>query len=228
MSDGLNRRESGFTLAEIVLGGMVLAVAAAAILGAYIGQATLNEHSRNLSAAIHDANRVIELIRQQDATCTTPSIAPPDPDGPGALVAPTSWNAWMDQVTTWPQANAYYSPRGKSVPTANPSNEERIVVTCTDRDGYTGAASVCGTGGAPAQVGTGEWQTQAGTTTFNPLRVTVAVCWRHRGRTIGECGWNGAALTSTAADEAANTVPNDTANVFESPAMLTTLVTCRG
>jgi len=49
----------GFTLAEVVLGGMALTVAIAAILGAYIGQLTLNEHARNLSAAIQDANWVI-------------------------------------------------------------------------------------------------------------------------------------------------------------------------
>jgi type II secretory pathway pseudopilin PulG len=53
-----------------------------------------------------------------------------------------------------------------------------------------------------------------------PLTVTVAVCWRHRNRTLGECTWNGAVL-----------VPNPGAGgdllVTESPAMLSTLMACR-
>jgi len=53
----------------------------------------------------------------------------------------------------------------------------------------------------------------------NPLQVTVAVCWRHRSRTIGECQWTGAAFTDTEVGDGDGTV--------ESPAMLTTLVTCR-
>lgn len=54
-----------------------------------------------------------------------------------------------------------------------------------------------------------------------PLTVTVAVCWRQRGRTLGECAWNGAALT-------ANPGAGGNPAVTESPAMLSTLVTCRG
>ena len=52
----------------------------------------------------------------------------------------------------------------------------------------------------------------------DPITVTVAVCWRSRGRVIGECLWNGAAL-----------VPNDAdANgTFTSPTMLSTRLTCR-
>ena len=54
----------------------------------------------------------------------------------------------------------------------------------------------------------------------DPVQVTVAACWRHRGRTLGECAWNGAALS-----------PNPAAGgdpaVTESPAMLSTLVSCR-
>jgi len=70
-------------------------------------------------------------------------------------------------------------------------------------------------------------QNQGGTMTCaandNPIRVTVAVCWRHRNRTIGECTWNGANLV---ADENV-VVAADTPNVIDSPVMLTTLVTCR-
>ena len=54
----------------------------------------------------------------------------------------------------------------------------------------------------------------------NPLQVTVAVCWRHRERTIGECTWNGSAL-------AANPAAGGDTTITESPAMLSTLMTCR-
>jgi hypothetical protein len=55
----------------------------------------------------------------------------------------------------------------------------------------------------------------------DPVAVTVAACWRHRGRVVGECIWDGATLT-----------PNPGAGgdplVTESPASLSTLITCRG
>ena len=54
----------------------------------------------------------------------------------------------------------------------------------------------------------------------NPLTVTVAVCWRQRERTVGECTWNGAALT-------ANPGAGGDPEVTESPAQLSTLLTCR-
>ena len=54
----------------------------------------------------------------------------------------------------------------------------------------------------------------------NPLTVTAAVCWRQRQRTIGECTWNGAAL-------AANPGAGGDPAVTESPAQLSTLLTCR-
>ena len=53
-----------------------------------------------------------------------------------------------------------------------------------------------------------------------PLTVTAAVCWRERSRTIGECTWNGASL-------AANPGAGGNPAVTESPAMLSTFMTCR-
>jgi hypothetical protein len=50
----------------------------------------------------------------------------------------------------------------------------------------------------------------------DPLEVTVAVCWRHRGRLIGTCVPNGAALAD---DPDGNT---------SSPVLLTSQITCRG
>ena len=192
------RRESGFTLVEVLLGGITLAIVTSAILGAYIGQITLNEHARNLSLVIQDANRIIEQIRQQNTTCTSPNVIPP---------AGTSWNAWLEAQVP-----------GKSITSATPNVAERILVTCSHRDGP--ASGLCGSN----QAGAGEWTNPAGNTTHDPLRVTVAVCWRHRNRTIGECTWNGAALVP---DDAV-AMPNDTLGAIDSPAMLTTLVTCRG
>ena len=184
---------SGFTLIEVVLGAMTLAVAIAAILGAYLGQLTLNEHARNISLAVHDANRVIEQMRQENTPCTVFT----SPLRPEIVPAVASWNAWMDGAG---------GP--KSLP--NAAAEERIVVTCQRADG---------TASCPAnQMGT-EWHAAGPAGLLDPLRVTVAVCWRHRERVIGECAWNGAAL---------NANDTDADGVIESPAMLTTLVTCRG
>ena len=183
-------------MAEVLLGGVALAVAIAAILGAYLGQITLSEHARNLQLATQDANRVMEQLRQRNIGCGgSPSAAPTD--------AAASWNAWLDGA----------AGGGKSVqPT--PAVNERIVVTCQNRDG----TQYC-----PASQMGADWHAAGAAGTLNPLRVTVAVCWRHRQRTLGECTWDGAALTPD--DTLA--MPSDTANVIDSPAMLTTLITCR-
>lgn len=57
-------------------------------------------------------------------------------------------------------------------------------------------------------------------TGVDPMTITVAVCWRQRNQTWGECTWNGAAL-----------VPNPAAGgnpaITESATMLSTLMTCR-
>ncbi|MBI2495824.1 MAG: hypothetical protein HYW10_04590 [Candidatus Omnitrophica bacterium] len=50
----------------------------------------------------------------------------------------------------------------------------------------------------------------------SPLQVTVSVCWRHRNRTLGGCGWDGAQLTD----------PGGVAPV-PSPVQLFTRVTCQ-
>jgi len=185
----------GFTLIEIILGALTLAIAAAALLGAFLGQITLNEHARNLSLAIHDANRVLEQIREENVACATkvPVIEPPG--------AATSWDAWLNA-------------QGKSVPSINVTAEERIFVTCESRT----QLQYCGLN----QMGSGEWHAGVSPVSSNldPVRVTVAVCWRHRQRTLGECTWNGTTLNANAG--------GSDPSVLESPAMLTTLVTCRG
>ena len=169
---GAMKRLEGFTLIELMIGAILLAVAITTLLGAFLGQITLNEHARNLTWAVNDANRVLERMRQQNsgAACTSPSANPP-----GGFA---SWNAWLAADI------AAGGGGGKSIQ-PNPNTNELIMVT---------------------------------NDTSDPMEITVAVCWRHRGRVIGECRWNGGALVANDAD-------GD--GVFESPAMLSTLMTCR-
>jgi len=54
----------------------------------------------------------------------------------------------------------------------------------------------------------------------DPVTVTVAVCWRNRGRTWGECSWGGVSLSP-------NPGAGGDALITESPVMLSTLMTCR-
>lgn len=165
------RTASGLTLVELLIGGLILFVGIAAMFGAFVGQTTLNEHARNHAWAIHDANRVMERLRQQNtgAGCAIPSVAAP--------AGFASWNAWLTDTGA-------AGGGGKSVqPT--PNTNELIVISSSGVD---------------------------------PIQVTVAVCWRSRARVIGECAWNGVALT-----------PNDADGngIITSPTMLSTLLTCR-
>ena len=165
------RGGAGFTLVELLVGAVILMIGIVVMLGEVVSESTLNEHARNLTWALNDANRVMERLRQQNSGsgCTTPSAAAP--------TGFASWDAWLADTTA-------SGGGGKSVQ-PNPTTNELVVVTSTGSD---------------------------------PLTITVAVCWRHRNRTLGECSWNGAQL-----------VPSDTNGngVIESPAMLSTLMTCR-
>ena len=178
--DGLARRSrprrmsaslTGFTLVEVLIASVILLIGIVAMLGAYIGDVTLNEHARNLTWALNDAHRVMERLRQQNtgSGCTTPSATAP--------TGFASWDAWLNDASAT-------GGGGKSVqPT--PTTNELITVTSSGTD---------------------------------PLTLTVAVCWRHRNRTLGECAWNGTQLSPS--DKNGN-------GVIESPAMLSTLMSCR-
>ena len=197
----------GFTLAELMIGAAVLAIAIAALLGAFLGQQILNEHARNLTWAINDANRVLERLRALNTGCSVPTALPPTDAACGGQCA--SWDQWLQ-----------LAGGGKSVQ-PNPAVEERIVVTCENQ----GATAECDQDGnnVGGQVGMGEWHTNGATdTSHDPIRITVAVCWRHRNRVIPavECSWNGTALVVSESG-------SDTDNVISSPAMLSTLMTCR-
>jgi prepilin-type N-terminal cleavage/methylation domain-containing protein len=56
----------------------------------------------------------------------------------------------------------------------------------------------------------------------DPLTMTVAVCWRHRNRVLGECSWAAGVLTPNEG----LVVANETIAI-DSPAMLSTVMTCR-
>ena len=186
----------GFTLVEILLGSFIMVVALGAMMGAFVSHSLLGANARNLTAALNDATSVMEQIRVQNtgSGCGSPSA---EMSG--------GWDAWLEA-----------QPQGRSL--RLPTNE-LVALTCQDESG----ASYCGRGGSPKQVATQEWASQPGQTTYDPIRVTVAVCWRHQGRVIGECQWRNNAL------EAVDGIngPNNRIRVIESPAMLTTLITCR-
>lgn len=182
---------------ELIIGVALLAIAISALLGAFFGQMALNEHARNLTWAINDANRVMEQLRLRNTTptCATTPWAMPS--------SGTSWDAWLT------------SAGGEKSIQPTPATNELIVVTCQNQAG----TAYCGDG---TQVGTGEWTTNATATSYDPIQITVAVCWRHRRRTLGECTWSGSALT--ASDGSNGFAAN---GEIESPAMLSTLMTCR-
>ena len=212
----------GFTLVEVLLAGVTLAIAITALLGAFLGQITLNEHARNLSLAVHDANRVIEQIRQDNMNnCLQDAVGTPYPDVdpsnlPPAGPTPASWDAWLENEVP-----------GKSIPNVDRNAGERIFVTCVRRGTpYPPAATDYCQTDDDVQVNAAEWYgvNIAPTGEHDPIQVTVSVCWRHRRRVIGECRWTGAALE----DDDGNNGPNNFSGVIESPASITTLVTCRG
>ena len=169
---GRSRCAGGMTLVELLIGVVILLVVTGALFGAVTQQTTLNEHSRNMSWAMLDADRIMERLRQLNTGCATPTaLASGLPAAECGGAACASWDAWLAA-----------GGGGKNMP--------ELMVVSTPTPGT------------------------------DPLSVTVAVCWRHRDRTIGECNWNGAVLT-------ANPGAGGNPNVTESPAMLSTMITCR-
>jgi len=193
-----HRRDVGMTLVELMLAAALLAVGITALLGAFLGQLTLNEHARNLTWGMNDASRVMERLRQLNSGCAAGTL-------PSAVsTVGASWDAWLADTS----ANG---GGGKSVQNVN----ELVVVTCRDLNGGALQSDYCATN----QTGSGEWHTKpVANTSLDPINVSVAVCWRHRERVIGECSWINGTLSASDAD-------GD--GVVESPAMLTTLMTCR-
>jgi type II secretory pathway pseudopilin PulG len=191
----------GLTLIELVIAILAVGVSMAALLGSFMGQVTLSEHARNMGLATNDLTKIAEQLRRQNVGVGCPLSAIP-PVG-------TSWDAWL----------ASGAGGGGKMIGANPAADERVVFTCVRRGAPAPPANPGDYCGSVDQVGAGEWRTNPANTNLDPLQVTAAVCWRHRGRVIGECTWDGAALQASDADAD---------GVIESPIMVTTLVTCKG
>lgn len=208
---------AGFTLVEMMLGAAVLTIVAVALLGSYFGQAFLSANARNLTAAMNDATRIMEQIRQQNTSATEPckstnlpTIAPP------AVSGATSWDVWLNG-------------QGKSVGSGT-NVLELVAVTCQDEAGQNYCGRVGGAGNPanpPAQVGAAEWKTVAVPTSFNPIRVTVAIGWRQHQRAMGQVGGRSEFIYTTSTPTNLTVADTDGDGVIGSQAMVTTLVTCR-
>lgn len=207
----------GFTLIELMLVIAILVISLAAILAAVMGQLALSEHARNMSLALNDVNRVVEQIRQVNRNCATPNNTPP--------AGFRSWDLWLEGTVLSGGGG------GKSLPA--PSNE-LVMVSCVNAAGAQAAGTQRCAVGATPQIGQMEWNFQPANPPAvqqDPMQVTVSVCWRHRGRVIGECLWppGAAGWDATPANWDTDVAypGTDRPNIIDSPVSVTTLVTCR-
>ena len=152
------------TLLELLVSTIILVAISLVSVREVSMRIALNEHSRAVSWAMADADRVMEHLRGQNIGCVTPSAAPP-PNPPGPDFA--SWDAWLADTS----ANG---GGGKNLQALGGLNEVVQVLPA----------------GGP-----------------DPVGVTVAVCWTHRNRAIGDCDATDGAISS--------------------PVMLSTTLTCR-
>ena len=215
------------------MGVAIISIVAVALIGAFIGQSFLNTNARNLTAAMNDATRVMEQIRQQNSSdrepCKTQKIPTAVPVNATGTALAQSWNNWL--TTQNP---------GKTI--NKPGMFEHVAVTCQDGSSTAPIPPYCG----PNQVGNVEWSVGSAVTSFDPIRVTVAVGWYQYPRTLGNPGTgqefvyqpgqtttSGKFTTTTSGSLCVGTlcgVPTTDVNrngVIESQAMLTTLITCR-
>lgn len=109
---------------EMLVTFFVLAVAVASLMSTFLGQASLNEQSRNLSWAMNDAGRVMEELRRQNtgAACVSPDLTPPA----------GGWDVWL-----------HNAPGGKSL-SGNFATDELVWVNPdTADDPEPTVVSVC-------------------------------------------------------------------------------------
>jgi type II secretory pathway pseudopilin PulG len=107
----------------VLIGVAILAMAATAFLGAFLGQMVLAEHARNLTWAVNDATRVMEQLRLQNTSpnCTAVPSTVMLTTCAGEVIA--SWDQWLQVCAL-----------GKSIQ-PNPATGELIVVTCQNSAG---------------------------------------------------------------------------------------------
>ncbi len=195
----------GFTILELMLGCAVLLISVAALMGAYLGRSYVDENARNLHRAMHDARRVMELIRQRNIGCQRPSAV--SASGP-------SWNSWL--------ANR------KSL-----AGPEQVIITCQNEAG-TAYCGWRAESPFPAQVSRREFaalppgnEPANDVTRYDPIRVTVAVGWVEKGGRVVGGSPAGVEFTYTASTDRFRFVDRNGNGVIDSQAMLTTLISCR-
>jgi type II secretory pathway pseudopilin PulG len=117
------------TLVELMVGAVILSVAIAALLGAFLTQMTLNEHARNRSLATNDVARVMEEIRRRNSggACNAPSAAAP--------AGYASWNAWL--------ADAGAAGGGGKSVQPDPNVNELVAVSASGANPLTVTVAVC-------------------------------------------------------------------------------------
>lgn len=240
-----------------MMGASIIAIVGAALVGALIGQSSLNLTARNLTAAMSDATRVMEAIRSQNtlsacASSGIPSIVPPN--------NLTSWDQWLEASKSIPvnsttpfelvavtcqDASAIICHAEETVQCPDgqvmvcPSKASGYPITCNDgTKAYLNFAPYCGAvrtnATHPAQVGMGEWAKVAANTQYNPIQVTVAVGWVQGGRAASgqdfvftKGGTRGSGKLTVTTADKFET--NDTGGdgIITSPAMLSAAITCR-
>ena len=240
------RQCRGFTLIELMLGASILAIAIVALMGAFFGQSYLNENARNMTSAMNDATRIMEQIRQQNTNDREPCKTQKLPtalavDATGTRVA-VNWNSWLETSTGGKSVNRQLADA------ADRNKAELIAITCQDGSSTQRPAPHCG----PNQASPQEWFGNIKQpTTFDPIRVTVAVSWREGQRSGGGGGPSGELVYLPAhvaqpctggctrqidcvQGNAPAMVPEqfvitdqDGDGTIEAPAMLTTLISCR-
>ena len=177
-------------LVEFLIGAAILVIAVTFLILVHVSQLTLSEHARHLALAVNDATRVMERLRRLNAGAGC--LAPTV--NPAALPAAECGGAPCPSWDQWLEVPAP-GGGGKSLG-PNPAANERVQVSCLDEQG------------GPCDPGD------------DPLMVTVAVCWRHRRRILGECV-DGVVLTP---QDGVNGYAAD--NVIQSLAMLSSALTC--
>ena len=120
----LKLRNKGFTLIELMFGISILLIAIIASLSAFINCMFLNESSRNLTTAVHDAEYVLEQIRAQEGPNDISSYISSYPSAqfpqikslpnenitffPNPVYTPTSFTQTLDTITvqiSWDERN---------------------------------------------------------------------------------------------------------------------------
>lgn len=113
------RRAGGFTLIEVVISTLVLAVGVVALLSAFLSGLLLVESGRNMATAAADARTVFEEMRQTSA-------------GGLAPVAARNWGTWSRGAGLTGLTNEAIAVQFQN-PAADPL-ETTVTVTWTERN----------------------------------------------------------------------------------------------